>query len=64
MTFIGQDLKLVIKSIHPAILMDAVVTVVESKWIMADNTKSQTKDEWVEEHAADMFGQLKAEVNS
>ena len=60
---IGEDLKLLIKSIHPSILIDAAVTVAESKWIMADNKNNLSKDDWVKDQAIDMFRQLNEEVN-
>lgn len=61
---VGEDLKLLIKSINPTILMDAALTVAESKWLMADNRQNKTKREWVEDQAVDLFRQLNTEVNS
>jgi len=61
---IGNDLKLLIKSINPVILLDAAYTVCESKWIMADNPDNKKKEDWVADKAIDLFRQLKEEVNS
>lgn len=60
---IGDDLKLLLRSIHPAIIMDAAKTVAESKWMMADNPEQLSRDEWIEEQAISLFRQLVSELN-
>jgi hypothetical protein len=61
---IGQDLKLLIKSIPPSVIMDAAITVAQSQWVIAGNNNDMAKHDWVEERAISMFRQLKEEVNT
>jgi hypothetical protein len=66
---LGQDIKLLIKVIDPAIIMNAAMSVAETKWIMGTGTNDfhrlgNSKDEWIEAQATSLFRQLHAEVNS
>lgn len=61
---IGNDLKLLIKSINPSIIMDAALTVCESKWILADNPDKKSREQWIEDEAISLFRQLKDEVTT
>jgi hypothetical protein len=61
----GQDLKLLIKSIDPATIMDAALSVAETKWVMGIHLPAnQNRSEWVEDQAINLFQQLHSEINN